>query len=596
MSLAKQAIGRMYVIGTAGHVDHGKSTLVRALTGIDPDRLKEEQARQMTIDLGFAFYALPDGELVGIVDVPGHRDFIENMLAGVGGIHLALFVIAADEGVMPQTREHLAILDLLQIPGGVIALTKMDMVPDEQWLDMVQLDILEHVTGTVLDGAPILPVSARTGAGLDTLRATLDSQLRHSPPATDVGRPRLWIDRVFSVSGFGTVVTGTLLDGQLTTGQEVEIQPRGLRGRIRGLQSHNMPLEQVNPGSRVAVNLNGVERNDVRRGDLLTLPETISPSHRLSVRFRHLPEATQPLRHNAEVKFFCGSAETMARVRVLDANVLPPGSEGWLQVELRENLPLLKGDRFILRNPSPGETIGGGEVVEANITRRYHRNRPEVIAALEAATHTAPAELIALTQQSHQQELLDRLMRIVAAFHKADPLRTGIKPESLAHQLGLSRAELNELLSGVVASGAIRITATGTIAQPGFSPQPSKSQRAAIDRALAAFEAAPYAPPSYKETAEILGETLLTALLEWETLVRLSGDVLLTPKALHDFADSTRQALAEEGKITIKTLRDRLQTSRKYAQAVLEYFDSLGLTRRDGDDHVAGNGDWTKVG
>ncbi|HLY27826.1 MAG TPA: selenocysteine-specific translation elongation factor [Aggregatilineales bacterium] len=586
----------MYVIGTAGHVDHGKSTLVRALTGIDPDRLKEEQARQMTIDLGFAFYALPDGELVGIVDVPGHRDFIENMLAGVGGIHLALFVIAADEGVMPQTREHLAILDLLQIPGGVIALTKMDMVPDEQWLDMVQLDILEHVTGTVLDGAPILPVSARTGAGLDTLRATLDSQLRHSPPATDVGRPRLWIDRVFSVSGFGTVVTGTLLDGQLTTGQEVEIQPRGLRGRIRGLQSHNMPLEQVNPGSRVAVNLNGVERNDVRRGDLLTLPETISPSHRLSVRFRHLPEATQPLRHNAEVKFFCGSAETMARVRVLDANVLPPGSEGWLQVELRENLPLLKGDRFILRNPSPGETIGGGEVVEANITRRYHRNRPEVIAALEAATHTAPAELIALTQQSHQQELLDRLMRIVAAFHKADPLRTGIKPESLAHQLGLSRAELNELLSGVVASGAIRITATGTIAQPGFSPQPSKSQRAAIDRALAAFEAAPYAPPSYKETAEILGETLLTALLEWETLVRLSGDVLLTPKALHDFADSTRQALAEEGKITIKTLRDRLQTSRKYAQAVLEYFDSLGLTRRDGDDHVAGSEDWTKVG
>jgi len=596
LSLAKQAIGRMYVIGTAGHVDHGKSTLVRALTGIDPDRLKEEQARQMTIDLGFAFYALPDGELVGIVDVPGHRDFIENMLAGVGGIHLALFVIAADEGVMPQTREHLAILDLLQIPGGVIALTKMDMVPDEQWLDMVQLDILEHVTGTVLDGAPILPVSARTGAGLDTLRATLDSQLRHSPPATDVGRPRLWIDRVFSVSGFGTVVTGTLLDGQLTTGQEVEIQPRGLRGRIRGLQSHNMPLEQVNPGSRVAVNLNGVERNDVRRGDLLTLPETISPSHRLSVRFRHLPEATQPLRHNAEVKFFCGSAETMARVRVLDANVLPPGSEGWLQVELRENLPLLKGDRFILRNPSPGETIGGGEVVEANITRRYHRNRPEVIAALEAATHTAPAELIALTQQSHQQELLDRLMRIVAAFHKADPLRTGIKPESLAHQLGLSRAELNELLSGVVASGAIRITATGTIAQPGFSPQPSKSQRAAIDRALAAFEAAPYAPPSYKETAEILGETLLTALLEWETLVRLSGDVLLTPKALHDFADSTRQALAEEGKITIKTLRDRLQTSRKYAQAVLEYFDSLGLTRRDGDDHVAGSEDWTKVG
>ncbi len=233
----------MRVIGTAGHVDHGKSTLVRALTGIDPDRLKEEKARQMTIDLGFAWFTLPDGELVGVVDVPGHRDFIENMLAGVGSIHAALFVIAADEGVMPQTREHLAILDLLKIPTGVIALTKIDMVRDADWLDLVQLDILEVLDGTVLDGVPLVPVSARTGAGLDELRAALAAQLAATPEPNDIGKPRLWVDRVFSVSGFGTVVTGTLLDGKLTVGQEIEFQPGGQRGRIRGLQTHNQSLD-----------------------------------------------------------------------------------------------------------------------------------------------------------------------------------------------------------------------------------------------------------------------------------------------------------------------------------------------------------------
>ncbi|MBI1881229.1 MAG: selenocysteine-specific translation elongation factor, partial [Chloroflexi bacterium] len=272
----------MRVIGTAGHVDHGKSTLVKALTGIDPDRLKEEQQRAMTIDLGFAWLTLPSGESVGIVDVPGHQDFIKNMLAGVGGIDAALFVIAADEGVMPQTREHLAILDLLEIQQGVIAVTKMDMV-EEDWLELVQADIAETMTGTVLANTPIVPVSALHGTGLKTLIQTLDELLVQTPSRPNRGRPRLPIDRVFSMSGFGTVVTGTLLDGQLQVGQEVEILPQGLKTRIRGLQSHKKSVELANPGSRTAVNLTGLSTTNLARGNVLTTPGWLEPSQLIDV-------------------------------------------------------------------------------------------------------------------------------------------------------------------------------------------------------------------------------------------------------------------------------------------------------------------------
>jgi selenocysteine-specific elongation factor len=250
----------MHVVGTAGHVDHGKSTLVQALTGINPDRLQEEQEREMTIDLGFAWLNLPNGDPVGIVDVPGHRDFVENMLAGVGGIDAALFVVAADEGVMPQTREHLAILDLLQVSGGVVALTKVDLVDDPDWLDLVTADVAEVLKGTVLEDAPLVPVSARTGQGLDSLLAALQQVLAHTEPRPDRGRPRLWIDRVFTISGFGTVVTGTLVDGGLDVGQEVELLPQGLRARIRGLQTHKEKIQHAVPGSRVAVNLSGLSK------------------------------------------------------------------------------------------------------------------------------------------------------------------------------------------------------------------------------------------------------------------------------------------------------------------------------------------------
>lgn len=384
----------MRVIGTAGHVDHGKSTLVEALTGTHPDRLKEEREREMTIDLGFAWMVLPDGEEIGIVDVPGHRDFIENMLAGVGGIDAALFVIAADEGVMPQTREHLSILDILKIQGGVVALTKIDMVDDEDWLDLVEEDVHQVLVGTVLEGTPILRVSAKTGKGIPDLIAAVQERLKASPPRLDNGRPRLPVDRIFTLPGFGTVVTGTLTDGHLQVGDEIEILPGGLHGRVRGLQTHKRKEEVAIPGSRTAVNISGINVNQVVRGDVITHPGDYQPARRLDVRFHLLPDASQPLQHNTEVKFFIGATEVLARVRLLGAESLKPGEEGWLQLELKGPVVAVRGDRYILRRPSPGETLGGGVVVDPQPKGRHRRFNKETLAQLESLAQGTPEDVL----------------------------------------------------------------------------------------------------------------------------------------------------------------------------------------------------------
>jgi len=304
----------MRVIGTAGHVDHGKSTLIEALTGMNPDRLKEERERQMTIDLGFAWMDLPSGEQVGIVDVPGHRDFIENMLAGIGGIDAALFVVAADEGVMPQTREHLAILDILQISTGLVALTKIDLIEDQDWLDLVEEDVRQVLTGTVLEDAPLVRVSAKNGEGIPKLLDLLDEILAERPPRQDLGRPRLPVDRVFSIAGFGTVVTGTLSDGHLRVGEEVEILPSRTQGRIRGLQTHKRKEDLALPGSRTAVNISGVTLEEIKRGDIVAHPGDYQPTRRVDVKFHLLKDASLTLKHNTEVKLFVGATEVLSRV------------------------------------------------------------------------------------------------------------------------------------------------------------------------------------------------------------------------------------------------------------------------------------------
>jgi selenocysteine-specific elongation factor len=626
----------VHVIGTAGHVDHGKSTLVQALTGINPDRLREEQEREMTIDLGFAWLTLPNGESVGIVDVPGHRDFIENMLAGVGGIDAALFVIAADEGVMPQTREHLAILDLLRIPGGVVALTKIDLIDDPDWLELVQADVSEALQGTVLDGAPIIPVSARTGQGLAELTAALQEVLARTPPRPDRGRPRLWIDRVFTIGGFGTVVTGTLVDGHLEVGQEVEILPRGLRARIRGLQTHKTRIQRAVPGSRVAINLTGISKQDLARGDLVTTPGWLRPTTLMDVRLDLLRDAPFPLKHNAFVKFFCGSAETVARVRLLGTETLAPGESGWVQLELDDPLPLVRGDRFIIRVPSPAVTVGGGEVVDPNPGRKHRRFRPEVLARLETLARGTPAEVLLQTLERRGpltvRDLLEvsglgeaapealaelfstgdavvldavpepaparlvvsrswwsattaRMRDELAAYHARYPLRPGMSREELRSALRLDPRAYNGLLARAAADGLI-VDEAATVRLPEHQVRFTPQQQQAVDDLLARFRAAPYATPSVKEAAALVGEEVLGVLLARGDLVQVSPEVLFLRETYEEMVERIRAHIQQQGSITLAQVRDLFQTSRKYAQALLEYLDSVGVTRRVGDERV----------
>jgi selenocysteine-specific elongation factor len=386
----------MTCIGTAGHVDHGKSALVQALTGIDPDRLAEEKARGMTIDLGFAWLTLPSGHEASIVDVPGHENFIKNMLAGVGGIDAALLVIAADEGIMPQTREHLAILDLLHISYGVVALTKADLV-DEEWLELIRDEVHELLRSTSLSQAELIPCSAYTGQGLPELLAAIDKMLgnlqERKSTCQNNARPRLPIDRVFSLSGFGTIVTGTLQDGSLTVGQEVEILPQGLKARIRNMQMHQQHIECAQPGSRVALNIPNVARTELARGNVVCLPGQMQPTVLCDARITLLADAPRPLVHNALVDFYCGSQEIPARIRLLDTEELLPGKSAWVQLRLSCPAVVVRRDRFILRIPSPSMTVSGGEIID--VSPRYHRRFQEpILQYLEQLSRGTPEELV----------------------------------------------------------------------------------------------------------------------------------------------------------------------------------------------------------
>src|SRR5438477_246128 len=403
----------MRVIGTAGHVDHGKSTLITALTGIDPDRLREEKERGMTIDLGFAWLRLPNGREISVVDVPGHERFIHNMLAGVGGIDLALLVVAADEGVMPQTREHLAILDLLGITSGVVALTKRDLV-DDDWLALVQAEVEEIVGETSLSGAPILPVSSTTREGLAELVAELDRLLVVERQRRQTGWPRLPVDRIFSMAGFGTVVTGTLIDGELRLGQEAQLSPSGRRARIRGLQSHRKKVDAAPAGTRVAVNLSGIATEEIERGEVLTVPGWLKPTRVLDVRLRIVHDAPRALPHNAQVTFHSGSAEALGRVGLLDNNELLAGEAGMAQVRLDRPVAVVKGDLFVVRLPAPNITIGGGSIVDEH-PRRHRRFQERVLAQLAVLEQGSPDEVLVQTLQTREPADLGELAKRAAS-------------------------------------------------------------------------------------------------------------------------------------------------------------------------------------
>ncbi len=633
----------MRVIGTAGHVDHGKSTLVKALTGIDPDRLKEEKQRALTIDLGFAWLTLPSGESVGVIDVPGHQDFIKNMLAGVGGIDAAMLVIAADEGVMPQTREHLAILDLLEIPSGVIALTKTDMVDDEDWLELVEADVIDAVADTIFAGAPIIPVSAMTGVGLDKLQQTLDRLLADAPIRQNRGRARLPIDRVFSISGFGTVVTGTLLDGSLKVGQEIAVLPEGITSRIRGLQSHKRTVDVALPGSRAAVNLTGLNTADLGRGSVLTPPGWLEPSQLVDVHLRLLPDTPAPLKHNQEVELFSGTSEVMGYTRLLGTRQLKPGETGWVQLRLARRIPIIKGDHFIIRQPSPSLTIGGGVVVDPLPRRRHRRFRPEIIDRLETLLAGTPEELLLVeldrrgplpvkiilaegglppepaveallnllkdkqvfalnnTDLTHTQNLtqaktlvastggwaaiMGQIESILADFHAQFPLRAGMPRSELKSRLKLETRLFNEVITRGEQEKALAASET-VVRLDKHQVQFNEKQQAVIGEIVSQFKKEPYNTPLPKDVSAKLGDELFMALQEQEILTRLSADVVILTETFQSFAAWLKDYLAKNESVNVAKVRDIFKTSRKYALALLEYTDEQRITKRVGDKRI----------
>ncbi|HEY97734.1 MAG TPA: selenocysteine-specific translation elongation factor [Dehalococcoidia bacterium] len=614
----------MFVLGTAGHIDHGKSLLIKTLTGIDPDRLQQEKERGMTIELGFAWLKLPGGREVGIVDVPGHERFVKNMLAGVGGIDLALLIVAANEGVMPQTREHLAILDLLEVSRGIAVITKKDLVDDEL-LTLVRMEVEEVLSSTMLAGAPVIAVSALTGEGLPELTQIIDELLDTTPSRPDLGRPRLSVDRIFTMAGSGTVVTGTLIDGELSVGQEIEIVPSGLKSRLRGLQTHKSKIEKAAPGSRVAANLVGINKSQLTRGDVVTNPGWLKPSRIITVKLRLISYLQHPIRHGTTVSFHTGASETMAKVRLLEGDELAPGGSTWAQLSLERPVAVVKGDHYIVR--SPMETLGGGTIVEAG-AKRLRRFHPEVIQNLRARDEGTsdevilalieakqPRELASLVNQSNLPDeetvnvveslvqqgkiismgegarrllftqdgwksLTGKVVKILEEYHRKYPARSGMPGLELSGRLKLGGYAPTALEN--MSAQKVIIEEGGQYRLPSHAIRLTAAQQAKLDAFLDALVKNPYAPPS-----ELIPEPdLLNMLVGQGKVVRISDTVVFSVPVYDDMVTKITARIKTAGKVGLAEVRDMFGTSRKYAQALLEYLDGQKITRRVGDDRV----------
>ncbi len=622
----------MHVIGTAGHVDHGKSSLVQALTGIDPDRLLEEKKRQMTIELGFAWYESTAVGTVGIVDVPGHKDFIENMLAGVGGIDAVILVIAADEGVMPQTREHLSIISLLNVNTGLVVLTKVDMVDDSDWVDLVEADVRDFLIGSPLENAPILRVSTVTGEGISELRDALDEALMPLAARLDKGKPRLAVDRVFTMTGFGTVATGTMLDGSFRLDDEVVILPSGVKSRIRGLQSHQKRESIAFPGSRTAVNLAGVDTSLVKRGNVIAAPGKYQPTRRIDAKIDVLGDAAAGLKHNQYVKVFVFTSETIGRLRLLQKQLIKPGEEGWVQIEFEDELVVAAGDRFVMRQMSPAQTIGGGVVVEPHSGTRYKladtaiierlerklspaaesgiytyveehpflTNReiqeqiPEgsSVAAEEIARFVEQGKFVKLAQSPNDEEkvitadlwqhLTRKMLEALDQFHKQFPLKNGIVSDELARKLRISKQELVVCISAWVNNRQLNESA-GVLSLPSFEVRYSANQTRRIKQLYDQIQQDPFNPPGVKEAREILTDELYQSQVDQGVLIQLSGDVIIRNTEFEKMKAFVIAEISNHGLLTLAQFRDHFSTSRRVSQALLEYLDRKGITIREGD-------------
>lgn len=616
----------MHVICTAGHVDHGKSSLVQALTSMQPDRFAEEQRRGLTIDLGFAWFDLDAEHTVAFVDLPGHERFIGNMLAGAGPVEIALLVVAANEGWMPQSREHVAILDLLGVSHGVVALTKVDTV-DEELAELAELEVLDGLEGTSLEGARVVRTSAVTGAGISELRTALRDVCDAVGTAADHGRPRLWVDRSFTIRGAGTVVTGTLGGGRLAVGDELAVLPGDARGRARSLQSLDIDRDSVAPGSRVAVNLAGVDLVDARRGQVLVRGAQWRSTHAFDAWVRVL--ADQQVRHTGAWHVHVGSAEHVARVWPLDTPQLPGPTEGLVRVELRDAVVVQAGDHFVLREVGRGATVGGGRVLDPSppprprgrgrraarvqqlLDRRRALDDPVRLLALHASERGAapmadahallgadgavtPDSVVVLADhyvdRGHLERWTGDIRAAVGAHHAAHPLdRAAPRPvvERAAVGAGCPAGLVAAVVDWAHRAGLV-VRGPAGVRLPEHAVELDAGQRRARDALLAALDADPFAPPGLGSAAEAAGASreLVAALEAAGQLVRLAPDVAMTGSAIERAAAVLRDVAAAEGPLTASRAREALGTSRKYALPLLEELDRRGVTRRRGDTRV----------
>lgn len=631
------------IIGTAGHVDHGKTLLVKALTGIDTDRLLEEKKRGITIELGFAHLDFDDGTQAGIVDVPGHEKLIRNMLAGAGGIDLAMLVVAADEGFMPQTVEHLGILQLLGIKDGVVVITKCDMV-DPDWIDMVQEDIAQRVQGTFLEKKPVFRVSAATGEGISELKQALRGLVAGASEKNLRTPYRLPIDRVFSVDGFGTVVTGTLIEGAVTVGDGAEILPGGTVCRVRNLQVHSKDVNTAYAGQRVAINLAGVKKSDLTRGDTIALPGSVRTSLMVDVRLQNLKESHRTILNGSQVHFFHGSSVRLCKVVLLCRDALQPGESCYAQLRMAEEISTRPGDRFVVRFYSPLETIGGGVILDDS-PMKHKRNDARVLAALEVKENgsgdqkllqtVAETALLLptaekLASQLHQEpeelarqlqdlctsgKLLEPLpgrflassvldaqwencRSILEQYHKQNPLHAGMRVAELRQKLfkNTDQAVCNAILRELVREGKLR-TEAERFALSEFSVHLTKRQSAIKEKLLQLYRKAGLETPGLDEVYAGFAQNELSdckqvveSLVTGGQLVMLTPQICIHRQVYEDICEKTRAHFAQKDELTLAEFRDLLSTSRKYALAVLEYFDKNKMLKKDGDIRRLGQG------
>lgn len=624
------------IVGTAGHVDHGKTKLIQALTGVDTDRLKEEKKRGISIELGFAPFRLPSGRLAGVVDVPGHEKFIHHMLAGIGGIDLVLLVVDVTEGVMPQTQEHLEIMDLLQIPRGIVVLTKIDLAEDEEWLDLVEEEVKEALQGTFLAAAPIFRVSAYTGYGLKELAQAIDEATAQLTPRDAKAPFRLPVDRVFTMSGFGTIVTGTVVSGTVKLGTNVAVLPADRTARVRQIQVHGKQVEAAYAGQRAAINLSGLEKEIIPRGSVVATPGTLEASYLLDAKLQLLQSSPWKLKNLARVHIYLGTGHAVGRIALLDRDELEPGKSAFVQLRLEKKLVAQNSDRFIIRSFSPMTTIGGGVVLDAHPVKhkRFNRDVLERLKELEKGDPTAPilqrirregavAQTVLRKEAGISpealQKILERLLNegkikqagdyLINAFAVPEWQEKLLEALTTFHQkshlaVGMSRAELKNvlgqempvnvydwLLSGLVQMGRIKLY-DDLVALAGHVPAPTAKESALMEKLSRLYLQSGFKPPTFTEAAEKIGLTkketleLIAYLVHTKVLVRLDEQFALHMTHFQQAKKELCRHFKEHKTLAAGEFREKLGSTRKFVLPLLETFDRLKWTRRMGSDRV----------